>query len=122
MILHVTAKEAVDVPKMDFIGESDPYLVFTTSSGFKWKTKYIQDKSCPIWDEEKDIPIKDINEKIHVELYDKDVIHDDLISSMDFYANQFHENETTDAWYIFTPAVKGKQGGKVHLFFHLKKI
>lgn len=121
MILHVKAEEGADIPKMDAIGKSDPYLVFNISnSSKKLKTQFKRDTHTPVWKEEFHIPLTEkLDEKLHIELYDKDVINDDLISSIDFQVNEFPKGKIVDQWYIFTPTKHVYKGGKIHLIFHL---
>ena len=63
-----------------------------------------------------------MNDKLHIELFDKDDISkDDIISTQDFDAKSFPIGKVIDKWYNFTPAKGVKHGGKVRLVFHLDR-
>ena len=122
MILHVKAMEATDIPSLDIIGKSDPYLLFKLNSTEKtWKTSHINNNHSPKWEEEFDIPISsNADDILTVELWDKDTLTpDDLISSLVFLIKYFPIGKVTDIWYNFNPANGVEKGGKVRLIFHL---
>lgn len=124
MILHIRAVEACEVPKMDVIGKSDPYLIFKVSTSSQtWKTKHKNNTDKPVWNEEFHIPItSNMSDELRVELFDKDdVSKDDIISTMNFKVKNFQVGKITDQWYNFTPAKGVKVGGKVRLVFHLDR-
>lgn len=126
MILHIKAIEAKDVPKMDFIGKSDPFLKFTlNTSSQEYRTKTIKKTLAPVWHEEIHIPItSEMNDLLHISLYDEDKISkSDLISTRDFPVSDFPIGKVIEDWYDFSPnpklAKKSISGGKVRLIFHL---
>lgn len=125
MILHVTAKEARNIPSMDIIGKSDPYLLFKLSSTEQtWKTRYINNNHSPVWDEEFVIPItSSVDDILTVELWDKDLLTpDDLISTLVLIIKYFPIGEVTDKWYNFNPANGVEKGGEVRLIFRLDHL
>lgn len=122
MILHIKVIEAKDVPKMDVVGYSDPYVKFTYDKGpGTYQTRYIEQTLTPVWNEEFHIAILDKKEGlIKAFLYDFDkVSNDDLISTKDFPINSFQIGKVVDNWYEFVAAPKAKKPGCVHLVFHL---
>lgn len=124
MILHIRAVEACEVPKMDVIGKSDPYLIFKiNTSSQSWKTKHKNNTDKPVWNEEFHIPITSgMSDELLVEMYDKDDISkDDLISTMTYKVNTFPVGKVTDQWYNYSPAKGVKHGGRVRLMFHLDR-
>lgn len=121
MILHVRAIEADDVPKMDIIGKSDPYIIFTMStSSQKWKTKYKNNTHKPIWNEQFAIPVTtDADDILKVTLYDYDTPKkSDTISTREFPISQFIENKIIDDWFDLQPVKGVPKGGRVRLAFH----
>lgn len=126
MYLHIKAVEAKDVPKMDIIGKSDPFLKFTlNTSSQEYRTKTIKNTLTPQWHEDIHIPItSNMNDLLHIGLYDEDKFSkNDLISTRDFPVSEFRVGEIKDTWYDFSPipklAKKSISGGKVRLIFHL---
>lgn len=121
MRLHVKAIEANDVPKMDTIGKSDPYLEFRLSTSSQvWKTKYKKNTYKPVWNQQFDLPITTQGDDVlTVTLYDYDTVSkSDKISYLDFPIRDFVEDEITDKWYDFTSTKSSRKGGKVRLAFH----
>lgn len=120
MILHVKADEG-NIPVLDLFGPPDPYLVFSISnSPNKWKTQFLIKTQTPVWNEEFHIPLMEkLDEILHIELYDRGIYRDDLVSSIDFQVNQFPKGKIVNQWYTFTPASNAKNGGRIHLIFHL---
>ncbi|KAK8865173.1 Protein Aster-C [Tritrichomonas musculus] len=118
-MLHVKAIEATDVPKMDIIGQSDPYLVFKLSSSDKtWKTEYKNNTSTPVWNEEFHLPLsKNLDDHLTIELYDKDFKFDDLISTIVINVNLIPAGKEFNSWYNFNPVEGVKKGGRVRLSF-----
>ena len=124
MILHIRAVEACEVPKMDVIGKSDPYLLFKISTSSQtWKTKHKNNTDKPVWSEEFHIPITtNMTDELRVELFDKDDISkDDIISTYNFKVKNFPIGKVIDQWYNFSPVKGVKTGGKVRLVFHLDR-
>lgn len=118
MQLKVKVVDATDIPKMDTFGKSDPYVVLKLSSSDKvWKTEYKENTDKPSWDEEFEIPIQPkLDEILRVELYDKDIKNDDLISRVLLRVNQIPEGKPNDSIYTMHPAKSSKKGGgKLHL-------
>lgn len=124
MILHVGAIEATDIPSMDMIGKSDPYLVFKSNkTNKKWKTKYVKNTNSPKWNENFEIPISEgKDDEITIELWDQDQFaHDDFISSLVILVKYLPFGKDTDEWYYFNAAKGVSRGGKVRLFLRIDK-
>ena len=118
-MLHIKAIEASDIPKMDIIGESDPYLVFKLNSNTNiWKTEFKKNTSTPVWNEEFHLPLsKNFEDQLLIELYDKDLKFDDLISTLVINVNYIPKGKVVNSWYNFNPAKGVKKGGRVQLSF-----
>lgn len=121
MILHIRAVEAKDLPKMDVVGKSDPFLKFrVTPSKETYKTKFVKQTFEPKWNEEFHIPVPNQDSVLHVELFDMDKVSaDDLISTRDFELNHFKVGEVYEDWYNFFKAPGVDKPGCVHLVIHL---
>lgn len=120
--LHIKAIEANDVPKMDGVGKSDPFLTFELNTTHqKWKTKVIDNTTKPSWNEEFHLPISaDLSDVLTITLLDfDDVSKNDLISTKVFKVRDFKLGEVHDEIYNFDPAPKVKKGANVRLVFHL---
>lgn len=121
MELNIKLVEAKDVPKMDTIGKSDPYIILKLSqSNQQWKTKYKKDTDCPVWNEEFTLPITNkMDEILTVEMWDKDLAKDDAISTLQIQVNKIPIGKVNDSWYTMHPVKGVPKGGKVRIIVHL---
>ena len=123
MTLKVKVVDATEVPKMDTFGKSDPYVVLRLSSSEnEWKTEYKDNTDKPSWNEEFEIPIQPkLDEILKVELWDKDVKKDDIISRVLLRVNKIPEDTVNDSIYTMHPISNPKKGGgKLHLIIEKK--
>ncbi|KAK8841756.1 Protein Aster-C [Tritrichomonas musculus] len=121
MFLHIKAIKAKDVPKLDIITHSDPYLVFKLNSNPQtWKTDHKTNVSEPIWNQEFLLPLsKDLNDMLTIKLYDKDLTFDDLISTIQINVKEIPIGKEFKNWYYFNPANGVKSGGQVQLIIKI---
>ena len=102
MDLHIRIVEARDVPNMDIVGKSDPFVVVTVSGTTrKWKTQTVQNSSSPIWNHKLMIQLVSGQiETIKLTLYDNDELSDpDEIASLKIPVSQLADGNVKDAWY-----------------------
>lgn len=123
MQLNIEIVEGKDVPNMDPIGKSDPYVVLKlNNSSQTWKTKYKKDTEKPVWNEKFQIPITTkVDEILTVELWDKDIKNDDEISTLQIQVNKIPVGKVNDSWYTMHPVKGVKTGGKLRMIVHLCK-
>ncbi|OHT15908.1 C2 domain containing protein [Tritrichomonas foetus] len=115
--------EAKNVPKMDLIGKSDPYVVASVISVNETKkTKSINNTDKPKWDEILTLHYRDQqNDKIKFVMYDEDnVSDDDPIATLEVHLNTIDIEKGIDQWYKMdtVKGVKDKKGIKIHLAIH----
>lgn len=122
MELKVRVVEADDIPKTDTLSKSDPYVVLTLSSSSEtWKTEVKKNTLKPVWDQEFTIPIHPkLDEILKVEIYDKDVGKDQLISRVLLQVNKIPEGKADSSWYTMHAAKGMKKGGKLMLVIEKK--
>jgi len=77
----VLVQNATNVPKVDLLSESDPYLVVTISRT-SHRTRVIDDEPNPYWNENFTFKEKSLNDSVMLELYDEDSVNDQLISRL----------------------------------------
>ena len=52
LIMHIYALEAINIPKMDLLSKTDPYVVFRKKKDIIGaRTKYLDDTLTPQWNE-----------------------------------------------------------------------
>ena len=125
MELHIKVVEAADVPKMDTVGKSDPFVQLSLNTTSQvWKTKAKNNTSTPVWNEQFTLPITTkLDDLLTVQLYDKDdVSKNDIISKVVIQVNKIPQGKVNDSWYTMHPCGKDvKTGGKLRLVVHLTK-
>lgn len=123
MELNIKIVEAKDVPKMDAVGKSDPYVILKLSkSSQEWKTKVQKNTYTPVWNQEFKLPLtSQLDEILTVEMWDKDVAKDDQISTVKLQVNKIPVGKVNDSWYTMHPVKGVKTGGKLRIVVHLCK-
>ena len=82
LILHAFVIEALNVPKMDLLSKTDPYVLLRFEKDkIGVKTKFLDNTLTPQWNELLDLIITDQKEDLIVEIWDKNVTKDNMISS-----------------------------------------
>lgn len=80
-VLSVTVIGAEDLPSMDILGKSDPYVVLIMKkSGVKMKTRVLNETLNPVWNQTFDFLVEDaLHELLMLEVYDHDTIGKNFI-------------------------------------------
>ena len=80
LIMHIYAIEAINIPKTDITSKSDPYLLFKFEGDkIGIKSKALENTLTPQWNELINLTITDANEKLIVEIWDKNIKKDKFI-------------------------------------------
>lgn len=114
----VACVEALDVPKMDVVGLSDPYcLLSLTTDAKRQKTEVIDNTLHPVWGQKfRFIALTLDAVALDIQMFDQDPGADELISIGKVESlQQFLTPNGTDVWVDMTPAKGVKKGGRVHL-------
>ncbi|KAF3325882.1 synaptotagmin-5-like protein [Carex littledalei] len=80
-VLSVTVISAEDLPPMDVMGRTDPYVViYLKKQGTKLKTRVVNDTLEPIWNQTFDLVVEDgLHDLLIFEVYDHDTFGKDYI-------------------------------------------
>jgi hypothetical protein len=116
--LQVFVTEAKDIPKMDFFGKADPYVILQLIPGDKKeRTATRQQTFDPVWRQNFRFPITNMQTQVlQLQLMDADEIGaDDAISTLDIPLTSLTPYEIKDEWYDPIPVKGVKKGGKLHL-------
>lgn len=114
--------EANNIPKMDVIGKSDPYIKLTVSSdSHEWSSTMVKDNTQePVWNESFLFWITNpVQDKLMFKMWDKDVGNDDLISTLELPLSNFKVGQKVEDWFDFVPAPKVESGGRVKMLIYL---
>jgi len=116
-ILKILIAEATDVPKMDLMSKSDPYVeTWLESDVSKSRTKTIDDTLTPQWMEEKEFILTDLHEGLHFRLMDENVTKDQEISKYVYDLSNLQIGVPKEEWIEMNSSGK-KNGGKLNVFF-----
>eukprot|EP00485_Elphidium_margaritaceum_P007991 CAMPEP_0202701966 /NCGR_PEP_ID=MMETSP1385-20130828/15013_1 /ASSEMBLY_ACC=CAM_ASM_000861 /TAXON_ID=933848 /ORGANISM="Elphidium margaritaceum" /LENGTH=366 /DNA_ID=CAMNT_0049359505 /DNA_START=91 /DNA_END=1191 /DNA_ORIENTATION=- len=95
-ILHFVVLEATDVPKADFFGKSDPYVV-VRCGGVQDQTTFLKKTYNPKWNQSLRLEVFDEKEPVQIAVYDHDNhSHDDLLCTQTIYFDQFGVNKSVE--------------------------
>uniref|UniRef100_A0A7N9B170 Multiple C2 and transmembrane domain-containing protein 2-like n=1 Tax=Mastacembelus armatus TaxID=205130 RepID=A0A7N9B170_9TELE len=64
-----------------FPGTSDPYVKFKLDGKTFYKSKVVYKNLNPTWNETFSLPVKDLNQKLYIKVYDRDLTTDDFMGS-----------------------------------------
>ena len=102
MVLHVCAVEARNIPRMEFLAGSDPYMTLQVSTGSAMqRTRVIEDTRSPIWNQEFHFSIQDsTNSFLIAVIKNRSAIGDDPpIAQVKIPLAGMTMFEVTDRWY-----------------------
>lgn len=117
--IHIKAIEAKDVPKMDTLGNSDPFLKFQLKDKPESavKTQVIYSTLNPVWNEEFDIISENYESDIlQVWMFDEDIKKDDQM--MNPIEIPLHEHKIGDH-FVFNDKIKLRKKNVGALHFEL---
>ena len=99
LIMHIYALEAIDIPKMDLMSKTDPYVIFRfEKDAIGVRTKYLEDTLTPQWNELVNLIIQDESEDLIIEIWDKNVKKDRIICSTKLSIKQYLDQEPHFEW------------------------
>ena len=99
LIMHIYVIEALNVPKTDISSKSDPYVLFKFENDkIGIKTKALDNTLTPQWNELIDLIITNPNENLIIEIWDKNIKKDKLISSTKIDIQKFLNYEPHFEW------------------------
>lgn len=115
-VLSVTVIAAENLPSVDLLGKSDPFVVLILNkAGQKHKTRVVNNSLNPVWNQTFDLVVEDgLHELLILEIWDYDTFGKDKMGRCIMTLTRaILEGEITD---VFN--VDGTKAGKLHL--HLK--
>ncbi|XP_040912784.1 multiple C2 and transmembrane domain-containing protein 2-like isoform X2 [Toxotes jaculatrix] len=80
-LLTVNLKEGRNLVIRDRCGTSDPYVKFKLDGKTFYKSKVVYKNLNPTWNETFSLPVKDLNQKLYIKVYDRDLTTDDFMGS-----------------------------------------
>ncbi|KAM9366890.1 multiple C2 and transmembrane domain-containing protein 2 isoform 2-T2 [Symphorus nematophorus] len=80
-LLTINLKEGRNLVIRDRCGTSDPYVKFKLDGKTFYKSKVVYKELNPTWNETFSLPVKDLNQKLYIKVYDRDLTTDDFMGS-----------------------------------------
>ncbi|XP_040005966.1 multiple C2 and transmembrane domain-containing protein 2-like isoform X2 [Xiphias gladius] len=80
-LLTVNLKEGRNLVIRDRCGTSDPYVKFKLDGKTFYKSKVVSKNLNPTWNETFSLPVKNLNQKLYIKVYDRDLTSDDFMGS-----------------------------------------
>ncbi|XP_041639957.1 multiple C2 and transmembrane domain-containing protein 2-like isoform X2 [Cheilinus undulatus] len=80
-LLTINLKEGRNLVIRDRCGTSDPYVKFKLDGKTFYKSKVVYKDLNPTWNETFSLPVKDLNQKLYIKVYDRDLTTDDFMGS-----------------------------------------
>ncbi|XP_062921977.1 multiple C2 and transmembrane domain-containing protein 2 isoform X1 [Mobula hypostoma] len=91
-LLTIHLKEGRNLVIRDRCGTSDPYVKFKLAGKTLYKSKIVYKNLNPRWDETFVVPVKNLNQKLYVKVYDRDLATDDFMGSAYLSLNDLEIN------------------------------
>ena len=99
LIMHIYAIEALNIPKMDLMSKTDPYVVFRFEKDLIGnRTRVLDDTLTPQWYELVNLIITDPNEDLIIEIWDKNIKKDKMICSTQLSIKKYLNEEPHFEW------------------------
>ncbi|XP_030582263.1 multiple C2 and transmembrane domain-containing protein 2 isoform X2 [Archocentrus centrarchus] len=80
-LLTINLKEGRNLVIRDRCGTSDPYVKFKLDGKTFYKSKVVYKNLNPVWNESFSLPIKELNQRLYIKVYDRDLTTDDFMGS-----------------------------------------
>ncbi|XP_073509418.1 multiple C2 and transmembrane domain-containing protein 2 [Phyllobates terribilis] len=95
-LLTIHLREGRNLVIRDRSGTSDPYVKFKLNKKTLYKSKVIYKNLNPVWDEKIVLPIQNLEQKLHIKVYDRDLTTDDFMGSAFLDLQELELNKTAE--------------------------
>ncbi|KAM9460980.1 multiple C2 and transmembrane domain-containing protein 2 isoform 1-T2 [Clarias gariepinus] len=95
-LLSINLKEGRGLVIRDRCGTSDPYVKFKLEGKTLYKSKVIYKNLNPTWNEFFSFPIRDLQKKLHIKVYDRDLTTDDFMGSSSVLLSELEFEKTIE--------------------------
>ncbi|XP_034426718.1 multiple C2 and transmembrane domain-containing protein 2 isoform X1 [Hippoglossus hippoglossus] len=95
-LLTINLKEGCNLVIRDRCGTSDPYVKFKFDGKTFYKSKVVYKNLNPTWNETFSLPVKDLNQKLYVKVYDRDLTTDDFMGSASVVLNDLEMDKVNE--------------------------
>ncbi|KAK7899186.1 hypothetical protein WMY93_020039 [Mugilogobius chulae] len=95
-LVTITLKEGRNLVIRDRCGTSDPYVKFKIDGKTFYKSKVVYKNLNPSWNETFSMPVKDLNQKLYIKVYDRDLTTDDFMGSASVLLSELVMNKPNE--------------------------
>ncbi|XDV18732.1 hypothetical protein PO909_024368 [Leuciscus waleckii] len=95
-LLTLCLKEGRGLVIRDRCGTSDPYVKFKLDGKTLYKSKVVYKNLNPIWNESFSFPIRNLDQKLFIKVYDRDLTSDDFMGSHGVVLNTLELEKTSE--------------------------
>lgn len=95
-LLYINLREGRDLVIRDRCGTSDPYVKFKLDGKTLYKSKVVYKNLNPIWNESFSYPIRDLQQKLDIKVYDRDLTTDDFMGSSSVVLSDLELEKTVE--------------------------
>ncbi|XP_042340112.1 multiple C2 and transmembrane domain-containing protein 2-like isoform X2 [Plectropomus leopardus] len=95
-LLTINLKEGRNLVIRDRCGTSDPYVKFKLEGKTFYKSKVVYKDLNPKWNETFSLPVKDLNQKLYIKVYDRDLTTDDFMGSTGVFLSDLEMDKVNE--------------------------
>lgn len=95
-LLTINLKGGRNLVIRDRCGTSDPYVKFKLDGKTFYKSKVVYKDLNPTWNETFSLPVKDLNQKLYIKVYDRDLTTDDFMGSASVTLSDLEINKVNE--------------------------
>ncbi|KAK9971391.1 hypothetical protein ABG768_024760 [Culter alburnus] len=95
-LLTIFLKEGRGLVIRDRCGTSDPYVKFKLDGKTLYKSKVVYKNLNPVWNESFSFPIRNLDQKLFIKVYDRDLTTDDFMGSYGVVLNKLELEKTSE--------------------------
>ncbi|XP_067301301.1 multiple C2 and transmembrane domain-containing protein 2 isoform X2 [Pseudorasbora parva] len=95
-LLTISLKEGRGLVIRDRCGTSDPYVKFKLDGKTLYKSKVVYKNLNPVWNESFSFPIRNLEQKLFIKVYDRDLTTDDFMGSCAVVLSKLELEKTSE--------------------------
>ncbi|XP_029937579.1 multiple C2 and transmembrane domain-containing protein 2-like isoform X2 [Myripristis murdjan] len=95
-LLTINLKEGRNLVIRDRCGTSDPYVKFKLDGKTFYKSKVVYKNLNPTWNETFSLPVKDLDQRLYIKVYDRDLTTDDFMGSASVLLSELEVDRTSE--------------------------
>ncbi|XP_016409083.1 multiple C2 and transmembrane domain-containing protein 2-like, partial [Sinocyclocheilus rhinocerous] len=95
-LLTINLKEGHGLVIRDRCGTSDPYVKFKLDGKTLYKSKVVYKNLNPVWNESFSFPIRSLDQKLFIKVYDRDLTTDDFMGSCGVELNKLELEKNSE--------------------------